>query len=112
MAQAQEQPEPNSNGAMDLPMLNEHGIPPFESLPLREGDPIWSAWGLYGDKDELGTLNRLTDERVLAAARREILSGVRYASFSFLLPQPPLCSRTPFLSGCLSVIGIIPFRFV
>lgn len=57
--------------------LNENGVPPFESLPLRKGDPPYSAWGLYGDKDELGTLNRLTNERVAAAARDEIRTGVR-----------------------------------
>jgi hypothetical protein len=57
--------------------LGENGIPPFESLPLREGDPPYSAWGLYGATDELGTLNRLTDERVLAAAQSEIKTGAR-----------------------------------
>lgn len=58
--------------------LNENGIPSFDSLPLREGDPHHSAWGLYGEKDELGTLNRLTDERVAAAAKNEIKKGIRY----------------------------------
>lgn len=58
-------------------VLNENGIPSFDSLPLRKGDPPYSAWGLYGDDDELGTLNRLTDERVLAAAQSEIRTGAR-----------------------------------
>ncbi|KAI1375261.1 hypothetical protein F4677DRAFT_423676 [Hypoxylon crocopeplum] len=57
--------------------LNENGIPDFEDLPLRKTDPQYSAWGLYGDKDELGTLNRLTDERVAAAAKSEIKTGHR-----------------------------------
>jgi hypothetical protein len=57
--------------------LNEYGIPRFEDLPLQNSDPPHSAWGLYGKNDELGTLNRLTDERVVAAARTEIQSGVR-----------------------------------
>lgn len=57
--------------------LNENGIPHFESLPLREGDPPYSAWGLYGDLDELGTLNRLTDELVVETARSEIRTGAR-----------------------------------
>lgn len=57
--------------------LNENGIPRFEDLPLLKADPPHSAWGLYGKNDELGTLNRLTDERVVAAARAEIQSGVR-----------------------------------
>lgn len=57
--------------------LNENGIPSFDDLPLRKGDPPHSAWGLYGTSDELGTLNRLTDERVATAAREEIKSGTR-----------------------------------
>ncbi|KAK3365998.1 hypothetical protein B0T24DRAFT_637581 [Lasiosphaeria ovina] len=57
--------------------LNENGIPNFDRLPLRKGDPMLAAWGLYGDHDELGTLNRLTDARVAAAARSEIQTGAR-----------------------------------
>lgn len=60
------------------PQLNKNGIPAFDSLPLRDGDPPHSAWGLYGDGDQLGTLNRLTDERVAAAAKTEIQKGIRY----------------------------------
>lgn len=41
-------------------------------------DPPHSAWGLYGRQDELGTLNRLTDEMVANAARDEIKTGERY----------------------------------
>jgi len=51
--------------------------PPFESLPLRDGDPPFSAWGLYGDDDQLGALNLLTDENTLSAAKSEIRTGVR-----------------------------------
>ncbi|KAI1776402.1 hypothetical protein F4818DRAFT_379416 [Hypoxylon cercidicola] len=57
--------------------LNENGVPDFDELPLRKTDPLYSAWGLYGEKDELGTLNRLTDERVAAAAKSEIKTGHR-----------------------------------
>ncbi|KAK1778389.1 hypothetical protein QBC45DRAFT_328425 [Copromyces sp. CBS 386.78] len=65
------------SGSPAATKLNENGIPDFESLPLREGDPKYSAWGLYGDKDGLGTLNRLTDDRVAEAAKNEIKTGVR-----------------------------------
>jgi hypothetical protein len=54
-----------------------NGIPAYEDLPLRKGDPPYSAWGLYGPSDQLGMLNRLTDERVAAAAKNEIQSGTR-----------------------------------
>jgi len=50
--------------------------PSFDELPLRKGDPPFSAWGLYGKDDQLGTLNLLTNE-VVAAAETEIREGVR-----------------------------------
>lgn len=81
------------------PKLNENGIPSFDDLPLREGDPHHSAWGLYGDNDELGTLNRLTDERVVAAAKNEIQKGIRYVG---TLPRGAtlfyLCARGSHLN--------------
>ncbi|KAF9881015.1 hypothetical protein CkaCkLH20_01165 [Colletotrichum karsti] len=77
--------------------LNENGIPPFESLPLGKDDPRYSAWGLYGDKDELGSLNRLTDERVAAAARSEIKTGARVSLNWSLTAQPePFFARQAF----------------
>lgn len=57
--------------------LNANGIPSFEDLPLRKGDPHHSAWGLYGEKDEIGTLNRLTNKRVVETARAELQTGHR-----------------------------------
>ncbi|OGE54886.1 hypothetical protein PENARI_c005G09133 [Penicillium arizonense] len=51
--------------------------PRFEDLPLREGDPPWSAWGLYGPDDELGTLNLLSAQTVLKASE-EIRTGRRF----------------------------------
>lgn len=48
--------------------------PSFDSMPLRKGDPKASAWGLWGDDDELGTLNLLTPAVVKAAAA-EVLTG-------------------------------------
>jgi len=58
--------------------LNSNGVPDFDDLPLRKGDPRRAAWGLYGEEDQLGTLNRLTDERVASAAKEEIRTGRRY----------------------------------
>lgn len=58
-------------------MNNSKGIPAFEDLPLNQDDPPYSAWGLYGRDDELGTLNRLTDATVAAAAQSEIQTGKR-----------------------------------
>lgn len=52
--------------------------PSFDELPLRKDDPPFSAWGLYGPDDELGTLNLLTPDVVREAAK-EIQTGVRVA---------------------------------
>lgn len=48
--------------------------PQFDALPLRDTDPKASAWGLWGDGDQLGTLNLLTREVVMGATK-EIISG-------------------------------------
>src|SRR5436305_12884547 len=50
--------------------------PAFSDLPLNESDPWLSAWGLWGSKDELGTLNFLTEDVVRRAAT-EIKDGIR-----------------------------------
>lgn len=65
--------------------VNKNGIPAYEDLPLGKGDPHHSAWGLYGEGDELGTLNRLTGERVVAAAKGEVRDGMRCVLSSFLV---------------------------
>ncbi|KPI37684.1 uncharacterized protein AB675_125 [Cyphellophora attinorum] len=49
--------------------------PKFYELPLQQGDPKASAWGLWGRDDERGTLNLITSD-VVARAREEIQIGV------------------------------------
>lgn len=53
---------------------------PFSELPLNKKvpDTKLNAWGLYGDNDEKGFLNRQTDELVKQAADSEIKTGTRY----------------------------------
>ena len=43
-------------------------LPSYRELPVKDGAPPGSSWGLWGDDDQLGTLNLLTDERTLRAA--------------------------------------------
>jgi hypothetical protein len=54
-------------------------IPSFDELPLHKGDPIHSAWGLWGTGPEsaLGSLNYLTDEVVLKTMKEEVKTGER-----------------------------------
>lgn len=51
-------------------------FPRFGSLPLSPEHPRHSAWDVWGRSDELGTLNHLTPERVVEAAK-EIRTGRR-----------------------------------
>jgi hypothetical protein len=44
-------------------------LPSFDRLPVRPGAPAGSAWGLFGDEDELGTWNLATPAKTLEAAR-------------------------------------------
>ena len=73
---------------------------PFSSLPYNKSIPNTklNAWGVYGDKDEKGFLNRQTDEIVKAAAASEIKTGAR---ISLNLPldfqkSKPLFDRQAF----------------
>ncbi|KAK6710048.1 hypothetical protein SNK05_004523 [Fusarium graminearum] len=50
------------------------GRPAFNELPLQSGDPKYSAWGLWGHNDELGTLNHLSPT-VTKDAVKEIVTG-------------------------------------
>ena len=40
-------------------------LPSYDQLPVKEGAPKGSAWGLFGDDDELGCLNLITPEKVV-----------------------------------------------
>jgi hypothetical protein len=51
-------------------------FPKFSELPLDPTHPPHSAWGLWGPDDELGTLNHLTSERTVEAAKL-IRTGTR-----------------------------------
>ncbi|OQV09726.1 hypothetical protein CLAIMM_13816 [Cladophialophora immunda] len=49
--------------------------PSFDSVPKTAGQPQGNAWALWGENDELGTLNYLTPEVILQATK-EIKAGV------------------------------------
>jgi hypothetical protein len=84
----------SSNKSMSSSRLPQR--PPFASLPLRESDPPFSAWGLYGPDDELGALNLLTDECVKEATK-EIKTGMRIGlNLPLNIPSPPSHGRLAF----------------
>ncbi len=68
-------------------------IPSYDDLPVRAGAPAGAAWGVFGDDDEVGTINLLTPERVIAAAA-SIRSGKVFAlNLPINIPDPPLFTR-------------------
>jgi kynurenine formamidase len=68
-------------------------LPDFDHLPVRAGAPPRAAWGLWGDDDEFGTLNLLTPERIVQAARL-VRTGRTYGlNWDLELPSPPLWGR-------------------
>ena len=68
-------------------------LPSFDELPIKPENPPRSAWGLFGDDDQIGTLNLLTPERVAAAAKL-VRSGQVFAmNWELEQPNPPLFYR-------------------
>ena len=80
-------------------------IPSFDSLPLQRSGPHGNAWGLFGEKDELGMLNLLTPETIREAAK-EIIDGVRVSTDWPLNSMSPPCFGRPML--CHSIRNKAP----
>ncbi|OGM45919.1 hypothetical protein ABOM_006052 [Aspergillus bombycis] len=67
--------------------------PTLAELPLSPSDPPYSAWGLWGADDEVGTLN-LLDESTVTKAASEIQLGRRFSlNWSLASPRTPLFGR-------------------
>jgi kynurenine formamidase len=68
-------------------MAPDFQLPSYVELQARkDGRPSGSAWGVFGDDDELGTVNLLTAARVLAGVR-EVRRGDVY-SLNWRIDQP------------------------
>jgi hypothetical protein len=68
-------------------------LPSYDDLPVREGAPPGSSWGVWGDHDVLGALNLLTPQRVVAAARSIRTGRVFSLNPELTIPDPPLFHR-------------------
>ncbi len=74
-------------------MPKPDSLPTYAQLSQRTDAPKGSSWGLFGPDDQLGTLNFLTPERVLAAARLVRKGAVFSLNLPLHLPDPPLFNR-------------------
>lgn len=77
-------------------------MPLFEELPIREGLPPESAWGVFGDQDDLGTLNWLTPAGVIEAARLVQTGRVFRIDEPIGYAHPPLFERSPMRHSRIS----------
>ncbi len=68
-------------------------LPRFDALPVRPDAPPHSAWGLWGDADEIGTLNLLTPQCVTSASRLVRKGAIFPLNWDLELPDPPLFGR-------------------
>jgi kynurenine formamidase len=68
-------------------------IPSYSDLPVRKGAPAGAAWGVFGDDDEVGTINLLTPARVVAATSSIRTGKVFALNLPINIPDPPLFTR-------------------
>ncbi len=73
----------------------DHPLPAYADLPIDAGRPPGSAWGVFGDDDELGTINLLTPERVRAATALATTGRVFSLNWDVERPDPPILGRKP-----------------
>jgi kynurenine formamidase len=77
-------------------MTDDLRRPKYDDLPHLEGTTLPSAWGQYGEGDELGAVNLLTPERVRAASAECVRTGERFVlQLPLHLPDPPFFGREP-----------------
>jgi kynurenine formamidase len=68
-------------------------LPSYRQLPVKEGAPPGSSWGLFGDDDQVGCVNLLTPEMVKEAARLVHKGAVYPLSLPIDLPKPAMLGR-------------------
>ncbi len=69
-------------------------VPRFDELPIRSGAPAGATWGVFGDSDELGTLNFAGAAQTRAAAGLVRRGAVFALNLDINLPDPALFGRS------------------
>ncbi|CAO3678694.1 hypothetical protein G6F70_006901 [Rhizopus microsporus] len=71
-------------------------LPSYDELPIDSKYPDHTAWGLWGDDDNLGTLNLLTEERIANAAKHIRRGAIFPLNWKLESPSPALFGRDGF----------------
>jgi len=71
-------------------------LPTFAELMSRtDGSPAGTAWGVFGQHDEIGTINLLDAKRVLAGTREVLLGETHSLNWRIDRPRKNAYRRTP-----------------
>jgi len=70
-------------------------LPEFDELPVVEGLGLRHAWNVFGDGDQLGTINLLTPERIAVALRSAPHGRVINLTQNLTAFDPPFYGREP-----------------
>ena len=86
----------SSGGREGGPLVDSVAVVPrFAELPIRPGAPPGSSWGVFGDDDEIGTLNFIRPDHVAAAAGLVRQGKLFSLNLGLELPDPPFFGRKP-----------------
>ena len=80
--------------------MNAH-IPAYNELPVLPELGLPHAWNAFGDGDQVGTLNLLTPERMLAALHSTTTGRLFNLSLPLNLPDPPMFGRQAYRHSIL-----------
>ncbi|KAI8149020.1 hypothetical protein BJV82DRAFT_505496 [Fennellomyces sp. T-0311] len=69
-------------------------IPSYDELPIDPKYPANVAWGVFGEEDNLGTLNFISQENVAKASQNVKKGAVFSLNWNLESPDPPLFNRT------------------
>jgi kynurenine formamidase len=73
--------------------ISAANLPGYDALPTRAGAPAGAAWGVFGDDDQVGTINLLTPDRVKQAAGFVRTGKVFALNLPINIPDPPIFTR-------------------
>lgn len=76
--------------------MGDYDLPLFDELPLNDTLGLRYAWDVFGEDDNLGTINLLTPARVAAAAAEVRTGQMISLDLPLDLPSPPLFGRQPY----------------
>src|SRR5438445_10566 len=74
-------------------------IPRFSQLPVKPGAPPDSNWGVFGDDDEVGCINFLTEDGIIEAAKLVRKGKVFRLDTPINFATPPLFDRPEARDG-------------